>query len=89
LIELAPKDASGYLERGETEIELKQYEPALNDLNKALELKPDNITANKFRGFAELGVSQWDKAVADFTVFIQKNLTICRVMIGGRWHIEV
>jgi tetratricopeptide (TPR) repeat protein len=72
-VELAPKDASAYLERGETEIELKQYDAALADLNKALELKPDDLTANKFRGFAELGLSQWDKAVADFTVVIQKK----------------
>src|SRR6266550_2732445 len=56
-VELAPKDASGYLERGETE----------------MELKPDDLTALKFRGFAELGLSQWDKAVADFTAFIQKK----------------
>src|SRR5439155_3242112 len=37
-IELAPKDASAYIEHGETEVELKQYDQALADLNKALEI---------------------------------------------------
>ena len=72
-IELAPKDASGYAEHGQTLSELKQYDAALADLNKALELKPDDINAVKFRGFAEIGLNQWDKAVADFSAVIQKK----------------
>jgi tetratricopeptide (TPR) repeat protein len=72
-VELAPKDATAYIEHGETQVELKQYDAALADLNKALELRPEDLTALKFRGFAELGLSQWDKAVADFTAFIQKK----------------
>lgn len=72
-IELAAKDSSLYLERGETEIELKQFDAALADLDKAVELKPDDTNAMKFRGFAELGLNQWDKAVADFSAVIQKN----------------
>ena len=35
-IELAPKDASGYTEHGQTLYELKQYDAALADFNKAL-----------------------------------------------------
>ncbi len=57
----------------ETQIELKQYDAALADLNKALELKPDDLTTIKFRGFAEIGFNQWDKAVADFSAVIQKK----------------
>src|SRR5438477_4594112 len=59
-IELASKDASGYVEHGQTLSELKQYDAALADLNKGLELKPDDLNAIKFRGFAELGLNQWD-----------------------------
>jgi tetratricopeptide (TPR) repeat protein len=72
-IELAPKDATGYLERAQTEDFQRQYDAAVADANKALELKPDDPLAIKFRGFAYVGLSQWDKAVADFTVAIQKD----------------
>ena len=72
-IELAPKDASGYTEHGQTLSELKQYDAALADFNKALELKPDDLNTVKFRGFAEIGLNQWDKAVADFSAVIQKK----------------
>ena len=72
-IELAPKDASGYEEHGQTLSELKQYDAALADFTKALELKPDDLNAVKFRGFAEIGLNQWDKAVADFSAVIQKK----------------
>src|SRR5438094_10488710 len=37
-VELAPKDASAYVERAATEIELKQYDAAATDRSKALEL---------------------------------------------------
>ena len=54
-IEIAPKDPSGYLERGQTLVMQKQYTEALTDLNKAAELKPDNMMAVRLRGFAEIG----------------------------------
>src|SRR5246127_1349068 len=46
-IEVAPKDASAYVEHGQTLSELKQYDADLADLNKALELKPDDLNAIK------------------------------------------
>ena len=45
-----------YEEHGQTLSELKQYDAALADLNKALELKPDDLNTIKFRGFAEIGL---------------------------------
>jgi len=51
-----------------------------------LELKPDDLNAVKFPWLvAEIGLNQWDKAVADFSAVIKRNRTICRVMIGARW----
>ena len=51
----------------------KDYDGAINDLTKALELKGDEALIYKFRGFAFVGLKQWDKAVADFTAAIEKN----------------
>jgi Flp pilus assembly protein TadD len=73
MIELAPKDVTGYIERAQTEDLSRHYDTALADANKALELKPNDALATKFRGFAYIGLSQWDKAVADFTVAIQAD----------------
>src|SRR5437016_5695181 len=78
-IALAKKPAGGgsganHMQRGIELAQQKHFDAAaLADLNKELELKPDDINGNKFRGFAELGLSQWDKAVADFTAVIQKK----------------
>jgi biopolymer transport protein ExbD/regulator of sirC expression with transglutaminase-like and TPR domain len=72
-IELAPKEAAGYVERAQTEDLGRQYDAALADANKALELKPDDLVSIKFRGFAYVGLNHWDKAVADFTVAIQRD----------------
>jgi tetratricopeptide (TPR) repeat protein len=72
-IELAPKDASGYVERAQTEVLARQFEPGVADASKALESKPDDALALKFRGFGYIGLSQWDKAVADFNAALQKD----------------
>ena len=52
---------------------LSLCQPALADSEKALDLKRDDVTAAKLRGFAEIGLNEWDKAVADFTTVIQKK----------------
>src|SRR6266403_2099746 len=61
-IEIAPKDEMGYIERGQTSVMQKQYSEALADLSKAAELKPDNTMGIRLRGFAEIGMGDWDKA---------------------------
>src|SRR5438874_7340140 len=78
-IEIAPKDEMGYLERGQTFVMQKQYSEALVDLGKAAELKPDNTMAIRLRGFAEIGLGDWDKAAADFTAVLQKDQTMRRL----------
>ena len=55
-----PKETTAYLGRGQAEIKLKQFEPALADLSKAIELKPDDPNAYRFRGFANIGKSDWN-----------------------------
>ena len=39
----------------------KQYTDALTDLNKAAELKPDDMMAVRLRGFAEIESGDWTK----------------------------
>ena len=56
-----------------TAVMQNQFDAALPDFDKAIELKPDDAYTYKFRGFAEIGLNQWDKAVADFTTAIQKQ----------------
>ena len=58
---------------GMTAVMQNQFDAALPDFDKAIELKPDDAFAYKFRGFAEIGLNQWDKAVADFTTAMQKQ----------------
>ena len=41
MIELSQKSPLGYFERAQTEIAQIEYDAAINDLNKALELKGD------------------------------------------------
>ena len=50
-----------------------RFDAALQDLDKAIQLKPDDGYAYKFRGFAQIGLTQWDKAVADFTIAIHRE----------------
>src|SRR5947207_3064472 len=71
-IELAPKDERAYIGRAQVSLLQKNYDQALADVGKAMELKPV-IVGYKFRGYAEIGLNQWDKAVADFTAAIQKE----------------
>jgi tetratricopeptide (TPR) repeat protein len=46
LIELFPMDYSGYFYRGTAKINLKQYKEAIVDLNKAVQLKPNDSFVN-------------------------------------------
>ena len=58
--------ASGYIVRGGFYREIKKYDLALNDLNKAIELEPKLIRAYYSRGYF-YGISkQYDLALADF-----------------------
>jgi len=72
-IELAPKDASAYVEHGQTLSELKQYDAALADLNKALELKPDDLQSYDRRALAYRSMKNYDAAIADYTFLVTQN----------------
>lgn len=59
--------------RGFVYYELTQYDKALIDYNKSLELDPESAVTYKRRGQAYLGLGQTDKAKADFEKALALN----------------
>ena len=49
-IELNPKDAKAYYNRGNAKHQLKQYKEAIADYDKAIELNPKDANAYNNRG---------------------------------------
>ena len=71
LIQLNPKDASAYYNRGIIYENLSKYQSALNDYVKAIELDPNYVSAYNTRGnvYSKLGLNR--KALEDFNKAIQ------------------
>ena len=61
-IEVEPKNSAGYVNRGVVYTSQKNYEKAIADLNKAIELSSDSIPAHRFRAFAYLQMKEWKRA---------------------------
>ncbi len=74
--DLSPKDASGYLRRGNAYYRLKQHIKAITDYNKALELNPDYVAAyyNRANSYASLG--EFKQAKSDFLRAMELNPAI-------------
>lgn len=68
-----PKDAQDYYKRSLEFIKKSQFEKAIADASKAIELKPNYWEAYVVRGTARAESSQLDKAIADFTEVIRLN----------------
>ena len=60
-----PKDAEAYNERGNTYYDLQQYDKALADYSKAIEIDPYFAKAYYNRGIIYDDLQQYDKALAD------------------------
>ena len=50
----------------------KQFTERWRILSKAAELKPDDTMAIRLRGFAEIGMGEWDKAAATLLRYCRK-----------------
>ena len=72
-IELDPKLAMAYNNRGFEYIELKEYELALGDLNRAVELDSKLTLAYNNRGRVFARLKQYDRAIADYNKAIELN----------------
>ncbi|MDE0084763.1 MAG: tetratricopeptide repeat protein [Candidatus Poribacteria bacterium] len=72
LISYNPQIPNIYRLRADAKMNLAQYEEAIADCNKALELDPCN-SASLTRGFAHYFSYQNKEAIQDFTCFIDLN----------------
>ncbi|BBM84851.1 tetratricopeptide repeat protein [Candidatus Uabimicrobium amorphum] len=61
-----PNNDLAYNNRGSLYKNLKQYEKALADYNKAIAIDPDNFVAYKNRGILYQDLKQYEKALADY-----------------------
>jgi tetratricopeptide (TPR) repeat protein len=64
--ELDPKTASRWLNRARAELALKRPVLAMSDLDQAVELKSDDVTARMMRGEILLNRGEFEKAQVDF-----------------------
>jgi tetratricopeptide (TPR) repeat protein len=66
LIELQPKNASAFYNRGEFYLQAGDPQRALLDLNQAIALKPDYADAIQTRGLAKQSLKDFSDAAEDF-----------------------
>lgn len=71
--ESEPKDAQGYYKRSLELIKKSQFEKAIADASKAIELKSNYWEAYVIRGTANAQKGELDKAISDFTEVIRLN----------------
>ncbi|WP_299623492.1 tetratricopeptide repeat protein, partial [Pelagibius sp.] len=70
-IELDPKYAAAYNNRGNAHDDLEQFEKAVADYDKAIELDPKYAAAYNNRGNVHYDLEQFEKAVADYDKAIE------------------
>jgi tetratricopeptide (TPR) repeat protein/membrane associated rhomboid family serine protease len=70
-IELDPKIAEAYNDRGIAYLKKEQFDQAISDFNNAIELKPKLAMAHNNRGIAYLKKEQFDQAISDFNNAIE------------------
>ncbi len=63
-------DLNALMEIGH-KIKINDIEDAINDLNKAIELNPNDANAHLLRGKAKLGLNQYKNAIDDFSKAIE------------------
>ena len=62
--------AETYLRRGYAKYRLDQYQPAINDYDAAISLKPDFAAAYYFRGTVKRSLGQYKEAIEDYDTAI-------------------
>jgi len=65
-IEINPKDADAYYNRGNAKDELNDYQGAIADYSKAIEINPQNVAAYNNRGVAKGRSKYFQSACDDF-----------------------
>jgi tetratricopeptide (TPR) repeat protein len=70
---IAPNDAEAYYNRGLAYQLKKEYDKAIADYTKAIEINPNDAEAYNNRGLAYGSKKEYDKAIADYTKAIEIN----------------
>ncbi len=65
-MQLDPKDAAAYRNRGVAKVRLGQYADAIADCDRALQLDPDHAETHRSRGMAKAHLGQYTDAIADY-----------------------
>ena len=66
-------DAKAYVNRGVAYAREGQYDQAISDFNKALEINPRDANAYNNRGVAYARKDQYDQAISDFNKALEIN----------------
>lgn len=62
-----------YFQREQAEMQCRMYQQALNDINKAVEMAPEDVDFWVEKGSVHLRVNQLDEAIAAFNKAISMN----------------
>lgn len=62
-----------YFQREQAEMQCRMYQQALNDINKAIEMAPEDVDFLVEKGSVHLRVNQLDEAIATFNKAISMN----------------
>jgi tetratricopeptide (TPR) repeat protein len=73
VININPKDAAAYNNRGISKANLGQYENAIKDYDKAIEINPKYATAYNNRGSSKANLGQHGNAIQDYDKAIEIN----------------
>ncbi|HKA33190.1 MAG TPA: tetratricopeptide repeat protein [Candidatus Binatia bacterium] len=68
-----PQDADDFVDRGNTYLDRRDYDHAIVEYNRAIELDPKNGSAFFYRAWARGDKKEYDGAVDDYTRYIELN----------------
>ena len=68
-----PQETAAYIMRGLSYVNLEQYEPAIEDYTRAIEIDPQDAATYFYRGLCYAELRQFDQALADFSQAIALN----------------
>ena len=82
-----PKDSETYINRGTAYADKGQYDKAIADYTKAIEINPKDARAYIIRGVTYYRKGQYDQAISDYTKAIEINPKDARAYIirGGAY----
>jgi tetratricopeptide (TPR) repeat protein len=63
--------AIALLQRATALVAQHNYDAAINDLNEAIKLKPDEVSSHRFRAYAYMSKGDWNNALQDYSVVIR------------------